>query len=505
MQSCEIIRGVKTLAELRAQAERIAKLHPDKLLLFRGQTRHFEEVRSARARPQVSIPKAVEQGWRSLAAQMLGVQEDQGRNHGLVKAILQHYGMPTHYVDLTSDVEVAGWFAANRWVSCSRCYIGSSFRFYEAAQYQPQQGEGYILVLAFDSADDLRRGGRLFNLSELPDDFVRPHRQAGWLMLDRPPTEPEPNQQWIATIELSCSTFTPTVTQERLFPPPESDPAYASLLSLPFVQEPLSYKVSPKTEPVPVKTKTTEHEEFDTDSTACRALSIPEYVSGRDNESLNHKWEDCTLYEPHPVRLWRLWQFPLRSMYEGVVGDFKDTVKITLSPAAYDLMLRSVTEPCAWPELGSEGIFFSCAELDHDKLGEHGPKYCGVWLQRDDELVIEAPTESDRDVISVTPGHAYFLRKGRIERQKMRSACPCNEPETHDLRVGAALRLSALVEKNRIILLPHPTLSHLGLYVAITGLDSREVKHRASRFRRALLESSMKPHERRSPPPLEIE
>src|SRR6267142_1075678 len=105
----ETFGPVQTLDEVKKIVQEISNRHPDRLTLFRGQRRLHETIRSGRARPNVKIHKDVEAGWRSLATRMLNVAND-WNSHGYAKAILQHYGMATHFVDLTKDIEVAAWF-----------------------------------------------------------------------------------------------------------------------------------------------------------------------------------------------------------------------------------------------------------------------------------------------------------------------------------------------------------------------------------------------------------
>src|SRR5207253_421399 len=97
---------LQTLPEIQSIVREISKQNPECLILFRGQRRLHETIRSGRARPNARIHRDVEAGWRSLAGQMLGLAQEQNSN-AYAKAILQHYGMATHFVDLTESIEVA--------------------------------------------------------------------------------------------------------------------------------------------------------------------------------------------------------------------------------------------------------------------------------------------------------------------------------------------------------------------------------------------------------------
>src|SRR5207244_12984787 len=94
-----ILGPVSSIQDLSGAVAGIAKRHPDCLLLDRGQTRLHPQIRSGRAR-QVFGNEEVEAGWRSLARRMLGLPAA-AEHSGHVKAVLQHYGLATNFVDLS--------------------------------------------------------------------------------------------------------------------------------------------------------------------------------------------------------------------------------------------------------------------------------------------------------------------------------------------------------------------------------------------------------------------
>ena len=463
---------VQTWHEIENVVEEISREHPQCLLLFRGQRRLHETIRSGRARPNAKIHRDVEAGWRSLAGQMLGLTKKQN-SHAYAKAILQHYGMATHFVDLTESIEVATWFATRKYSRRIMLYAGSALREYEHVLYEPNDEScGYVLVLAIPDPKAMREADRLFDLSDLPLECVRPHRQKGWLMLDRPPTEPNPNSFWVATILVHCKALKTQFKTTDMFPEPSVDPAFATLLSLPFVQLPTAYLRSGRQKRKAKVSKDFERmmEEM---CFASRALMIPEYGDGVCHQCMDHTWNDLTVYEPHHMRMWKWWRFELGSVHSGLAGDIKDTVKITLSPDAKEILFSAKQRKCCWPALGSDSLFFTFAAFDHDKVIDHAPPYHGVWLHRDDELIVESPMVADNTALSVTAGHSYFLRNRRLKRQLMSSACKCGRPMVHDKLVRSVLQLSSLLEDGSLILLPHPRLAELGWYIVIAGLKGR--------------------------------
>lgn len=395
------------------------------------------------------------------------------------KALLQHYGLKTHFVDLTTDVRVAAWFASNQYKGHQSGYVGSSMREYEIADYgQDPQAVGYIIVLAIPNHADLQARGRLFDLGRLPEHCVRPHRQKGWLMLDRPPTEPTPNEFWVATIKIQGAILSSDLTRAHLFPDKLTDPTYAAFLSVPFVQVPMAYYKS-------------DGDEYPRDGVeefcfAYRAIQVPEYLDENNEECVNHKWDDFTIYEPHEMRVWKYWRYLLASMHSGASGDIRDTVKVTLTPEALEVLKASHSKDYSWPQLDSDGLFFTFAGMDHDKVSEHAPPYAGVWLQRDDDMIIEVPMSVENHELMVSQGHAYFLKSGRLNRQEIRNSCRCGSPESHDLRVQAMLRLSALIREGTLILLPHPKLSQLGWNIVITGTEGNSLMPQVTSFQKVM-------------------
>lgn len=437
---------IESYEELESAIASVASAHPECLILYRGQRQLYDSVRAGRGRPNYHSAPLVESGWASLADKLLGLEDSRP---DLAQSILQHYGYETFFVDLSSDPKVAAWFATNDFSSERNLYIGNQMRLVNVASYEkPANSIGYFMVFAIPDPEALKDRGRLVDLSELDTDFLRPHRQQGWLLLDRPPTRPTPDDFLIATFELALPEFEVEIEAE-LFPTEDEDRAFAKMREMPYVQFD-QYS-----------------DEDDENPTACavRLLNFPEYQFGN-----NHKWNDVTLYEPLPMREWKIWRANLRDAVDGPDADIKDTTKISISPTAYELLEGADSAPLKWPELGKDGLFFTFCQLDHDKYIDHGPPYQGVWLQRDSDLIFETPMEVVDDSLSVLGGHPFFFKDGVIERQEMPKSCRCDHPETHNKRLEMMLRIQHLVEGRKLILLPHPYFSEDWFYL-ITGTE----------------------------------
>ena len=429
--------SVASTEELLAVVGDLRTRHGDSLLLFRGQANLYPSIRSGRARPDASVDEWVDLAWTSVAAYAFG--RDCPKDHEIVDAILQHYGLATHFVDLTSDAATAGWFATHKYSAHPQLWIGSIMRRFQVAGYERlTDGVGYVLVLGFKDPQALKAKRRLFDLTDLPDECARPRAQHGWLLYDHPPAKPQPDEFWIATIEVDRSTYATDLTVRDLFPPPQEDPAYGRLLSVPFVQVPMAR----------------EDREF---SFGMRMLDVPEY-EGDEQQFKRHKWCDFTIYEPPPLQRWRGWHLELSTLHDGITGDVANSTKVILAPTALQA-LRYASEqgcPVEWPQLGSDNLLFSFAETDHDKVIDHGPNYQGVWLSRDRDLILEHPMSCDLETLSVCAGHGATLRSGTLALADIETTCRCGRPETHLERIRAVLCLAELLRCGELVLVPHP-------------------------------------------------
>ena len=156
----------------------------------------------------------------------------------MARAVLQHYGLATHFVDLTSDPRTAAWFACHAYRQANLLYAGNAVRMVDRCSYdRVRTAFGYVLVLVFDAPAEHVDNLTLFRITDVPG-FERPKRQAGWLMYDRQPMLPDPNDHWLYTIPVDRSKFASSLTQAELFPAPDVDQGYATLLSVPYAQVP---------------------------------------------------------------------------------------------------------------------------------------------------------------------------------------------------------------------------------------------------------------------------
>jgi hypothetical protein len=444
-----LLISVASSSELEAAIKEIAQQHPQTLLLFRGQNNLHPTVRSGLSRPDVRYEPDVDRGFSAIAGSILKHQSLNPKNIAFRKAVLQHYGYPTHYVDLTADVEVAAWFATYQSQPRRIVYGGVQFRFIDQRVYvERESGTGYLVVLAIPNADDLKQKRRLFDISTL-EPFLRPQRQKAWLAYDRSPLLPDFNDYWVATIAIDCTKFTSELTSSHLFPLPTEDEGFNILMSLPYVEVPSSW--------IPDKDGKHDTGKQRSLNFGMRALPLPEYVHSSSKDEYNHKWNDRTLTESGPMQSWVAWQFELSSQFPGITGNVSQSTKITLSPRVKALLYSAPDDvPLRWPSVGSDELLFTFAQYGHDKVIDIEYPYEGVWLHRDKDLIFEHQMTSDEDELGVHPGHVYEFVGEELLRQEVRLSCECKSPESHDARVHAMLRLSAFIEIEQVILVPHP-------------------------------------------------
>ena len=435
---------------LRLAVEHVANSHPNSLLLFRGQNNPYPTVRSGLARPDVRFEPEVQRGLSAVAGEILGHDSLSAGNLPFRMAVLQHYGYKTHYVDLTSDPNIAAWFASNKYVPRSIIYGGSPIRKIEQIRYVKREaGEGFVLVLAFPDAKKLTAERSLFDVSPV-EPFVRPSRQKAWLLYDRQPLLPDPNEFWVATIKIDCSRVALQFSSEQLFPVPADDVGYRALLGTPFVEIPAFWLENHQNaEPKP--------SELPRLNWGIRALPVPEYAHSKEKDDYNHKWNDETLTESKPMQEWVKWQFELGDEIPGIRGSIREAKKITVSPRALRILYGAHEDtPLRWPDIGSNELFFTFAQMGYDKVDEINYPYEGVWLHRERDLVVEHPMSSTEDKLGVHSGHVFEFLGQALLRRNLPTSCRCESPNSHEARVRAMLRISVLVEAEAVVLLPHP-------------------------------------------------
>jgi FRG domain len=288
--------SVDSIERLGAIHDELIAKYPEHIVLYRGQTRLYQKLQSGRRRPRTEVNADVEQGWSVVAGRIIGEDGRAQEQLHLRKAVLQHYGFVTDYLDLTSDIQIAAWFATNEFESQTTFWAGGPPRRFMQTRYgQRTEGTGYVIVIAVKREEPQKESPTLFNISNLRH-LVRPQRQQAWLMLDRPPFLPDPNSCWVATIEINSKKVAPPFVTNDLFPTTKDDPGYQALLSFPFIQAQAPLLANDPTK------GSAEALRFLTENRipyfALRAIDAPEYVNQYGHGYYDHKWEDRSLSQP---------------------------------------------------------------------------------------------------------------------------------------------------------------------------------------------------------------
>lgn len=454
----------RTLYQVRDSAEQLGPIHdeivakyPNHVILSRGQRTLPETLRSGRRRPGVEVNADVEQGWSAVAGKIIAEDGKAQNALHLRKAVLQHYGFVTDYLDLTSDIHIAAWFATNESHSRTTFWGGGPPRRFSQTRYTRRvEGTGYVVVVAVPRAEIEKESPTVFDISRLQH-LVRPQRQRAWLMLAHPPLLPDPNAYWIATVELDCEHVDIPFSTNDLFPTTEDDPGYRALLSFPFVQAQIALLANDRTE------GSAESYEFFLKNGipyfAVRAIDAPEYVNQYGHGYYDHKWKDITVFEPTPMQNWFTWNFALKDYHPDIEGNIGTASKVSISPRGCDVLAQEdASVPLVWPRLESEDLLFTFSQYAYDKVDDLTWPFQGVWLHRSGDLVLEHPITADHEQLNVHAGHAYEFAGNRLIRREMEHSCPCAYPESHDRRVRQMLSLTSRLEREELFLIPHPMM-----------------------------------------------
>jgi hypothetical protein len=456
-RSRPILGPVSSLGELHSIIEELKIHHPGKLLLFRGQTVLHPVVRSTLSRTGAVYHPDLERGLGTFAATVFGTRSSPIEDYLLRNAVLQHYGLGTHYIDLTEDPAVAAWFAAHRAIPKPLIFGGVWFRRLEQIRYERSPAaEGYVLVFAIPSPETLRANRKLFKLSGLSP-FLRPKRQEAWMFYDRPPLLPDPNDFWAATILVDTNRIDCGLQCERLFPTPDQDVGYRQLiLRTPFAELPSRLSDSHDAHRYQIRF-------------AMPLLRIPEYVASDALDSHNHKWSDIVLAEARPMREWQNIG-PSPDILERYGTSITKATKVTVSPGA----LSKLNFPgrrglkLRWPGLGSDNLFFTDAQIGHDKVIEIEYPFYGVWLRRDKDVIFANPVSADDEDISILQGWAFQFLGNQLHREDFQGADESVRPPDCTKLVKSILRLSALIEREELVAVPHPIMRDKWAYVLET-------------------------------------
>ncbi|HSY49099.1 MAG TPA: FRG domain-containing protein [Thermoanaerobaculia bacterium] len=361
--------SVTSYAEL---GDRIARLQRDNpLLVFRGQTRLRKGVITP-SLARAGADDATHRTWMIMVIEMLADQtreylkwkssREEGhdstsdapasehRHDSYYQALLQHYGAPSDFVDVTKSLDVALWFAHHKYQlhetplmadDASSPAMPEPFgpiMIFDRAHYEPawkrgSRAFGYLFAFApaRPAPDTLHHGDYIDLTAATQQDSRMLRQQAGLLYADKALGGGALAPKAIVRFRLPLNG-TPTWVRDpdatRLFPPPNVDDTLASILrTTPFADV--------VDQPVTVR----------------RVLRIPEYAKGPfalldEPEWLAHRACD------HYIRPTFFFAFLARSTNPQLVhqlGDetfrLRDAAAILSPKPSSHLIVRAPREP----------------------------------------------------------------------------------------------------------------------------------------------------------------
>lgn len=245
---------ISSTDQLHSVMSDIQLKNPGIRLVFRGQRRNFEPLPSAQRHIEDAAYRRVQEilhsTWHHACSYLLqkySVSEDPFQRLLSSMALLQHYGFRSWFVDVTSDPEIAAWFATHRYVSerilvyphpshsgqgpspylCDHALAVVSTARYERST----DADGFLLVFGVPD-----HAPNAFFLNEiLSPSALRVQRQkAGELVA---PMDGQPLiSLLLATFVIDSSIKLPEHLSTRwLFPPALEDDVYEKLLRVPYV------------------------------------------------------------------------------------------------------------------------------------------------------------------------------------------------------------------------------------------------------------------------------
>jgi FRG domain len=148
-----------------------------------------------------------------------------------VMALCQHYGVPTHGLDITLSDDVAAWFAVNRFhKEGGRC----EYRPMQRSDWDPSPDK-WPCVLAFQTVTNSIRGS-LFDCEELAALGVQARRpgvqRARFFLGGHTDHQNRLAEALVCIFRLVPGEYQTKARFEDLFPAPEQDPAYGFMLEL---------------------------------------------------------------------------------------------------------------------------------------------------------------------------------------------------------------------------------------------------------------------------------
>jgi FRG domain len=460
------LREIDSYAELRQAIENLHTKFPGALLVFRGQVDfHDGRLAPSMARKTAQDGEATRLLWIAAVAENIRYGEPDPLTRMMrdlndwvgvamppepderfwkeidpagpaMEAILQHYGARTHFIDVSTSLEVALWFAHFRFRMRRDIYSledlaargthweeDAAAPEYDIAWYEPAWAAtepvcGYLFVVAprLPQSGETLAHGEYIDLTPCPSPRMQA-QHAGLIYID---SQKEQGARALAVFKFRlpladapAEALDPSVT--RLFPAPDEDPLYGQILwSTPFW---------PSVERPAVQV---------------RRLRIPEYHSAPAARPDTKDWADWTPFRARDAYTYPGFVFPRLAKEPWVSGceiagrQFILSNARPLVPAVPSVMIEApIPEPGARLDLlGRSEVFLEYdplsrslsprAEANHITTQidrRHGeirgsyvplPGVRGAWvIQAGDLYWCRVYTQREDGVLASTAGRAF--------------------------------------------------------------------------------------------------
>jgi FRG domain len=242
--------------ELQQQVGSLPPPPAGKIRLFRGQTKDYGTLYSSLGRIRATQPANelfdvtmhhlfIKSALLSVLGGLLKLPElspldiqVSAADFTLAEALVQHYGYQTRYIDVSPSLDVALWFATHRFEGGADTPIGDAapYRLTFPAWHTTAVDPGVIYVLdvnPWDGKSGFAEGDYIDLVAIAPAGENRPRRQAGGLIY-----APGPDVSRLVNAKFEIRfPWTETATSwdtDTLFPGPQEDEIYRTLLQAPF-------------------------------------------------------------------------------------------------------------------------------------------------------------------------------------------------------------------------------------------------------------------------------
>lgn len=180
----------------------------------------------------------------------LGITSDEQKI--VIEGLLQHYGVPTHCIDVVDNHWIALWFGANAWTQLSnkqeKPYCTYRQRSCSPNAFEKDDEYQYLILICSDSTSKPNKHGIFQGTatitvdlrSALPSTFIRPHAQHGLIIKKKVSSGNEDYDLADRVVGIFRLKTTDVITwigngsllsQQNLFPAPPYDHGYDVLLS----------------------------------------------------------------------------------------------------------------------------------------------------------------------------------------------------------------------------------------------------------------------------------